>query len=183
MTTIRPLLAALAFAVPITVSPATAAPAIPPESVIDAALVVAECVFDHAEIEAEIAPLGGLDDGLILVDIPCWMAAYQAGSILIAFDPDAFDPDASERARLLRFPVPSADGFTDTPSLTFPDYDPETKRITSLHRGRGLGDCGSAGRWQWSAGSFVLESYWEKPDCDGELFDPFGEPQAWRVYP
>jgi len=178
MTTIRLLLAALALAASSAVTPASAAPATPPETVIDAALVEAECVFYYSDIETEIAPVGALDDGLMLVEIPCWMAAYQAGSILIAFD-----PDATENARLLRFPVPSADGFTDTPSLTFPEYDPETKRITSLHRGRGLGDCGSAGRWQWSAGSFVLESYWEKPDCDGELFDPFGEPEAWRVYP
>ena len=178
MTSFLPLIAALALAGPSLIAPASAAPAPPPETVIDAALAEAECLYGYADVRAQIEPPRALDDALMLLEIPCWMAAYQAGSILMAYD-----PDVPEEARLLRFPVPDADGLTDQPSLTFPDYDPETRQITSLHRSRGLGDCGTAGRWQWTGEAFTLESYWDKPDCDGELFDPFSAPEAWRVYP
>ena len=149
-----------------------------PAAVIEAALAEADCFWpteDGAIVSWPARPLG---DGLMLLEIPCWMAAYQTGSILMAYA-----PEAPEEARLLRFRVPDADGATDQLSLTFPDYDPETRQITSLHRARGPGDCGSAGRWQWRGEAFVLESYWDKPDCDGELFDPFSAAEAWRVYP
>ncbi|KPQ12634.1 MAG: Protein of unknown function (DUF1176) [Saliniramus fredricksonii] len=149
-----------------------------PAAVVAAALAEADCSWppeDGAVVSRPARPLG---EALMLLEIPCWQAAYQAGSILMAYD-----PEAPEEARLLRFPVPDGDGFTEKPSLTFPDYNPETRQITSLHRGRGLGDCGSAGRWQWTGEAFALQSYWEKPDCDGKLFAPFSAPEAWRVYP
>lgn len=149
-----------------------------PEAVIEAALAEADCFWPGEDTAIATALPQPLGDGLMLLEIPCWMAAYQAGSILMAYD-----PDAPEEARLLRFPVPDADGLTDQPSLTFPDYDPETRQLTSLHRARGPGDCGTAGRWQWTGEAFTLESYWDKPDCDGELFDPFSAPETWRVYP
>ncbi len=149
-----------------------------PAAVIAAALAEADCFWPTGNEAVVSWPARPLGDALMLLEIPCWQAAYQAGSILMAYA-----PNAPEEARLLRFPVPEGEGFTEKPSLTLPDYDPVTRQITSLHRARGPGDCGTAGRWQWTGEAFALESYWDKPDCDAEPFDPFNAPEAWQVYP
>lgn len=153
------------------------APAIS-DDIIRAAMDEADCWLSFDEGKDGILPAQPLAGKLWLLEVPCWRAAYQAGSIFLAVT--ANDADA---ARLLRFPVPDAGGFVHEASLTFPDYDPDGPRITSLHRARGLGDCGSAGRWIWSQDAFILEAYWQKDDCDGVLFDPFAEPERWRAYP
>lgn len=153
------------------------APILPGE-IIRTAMDEADCWLPFDEAEAYMQPARPLAGELWLLEVPCWRAAYQAGSIFLTVSAD--EPDA---ARLLRFRVPDIDGFAHEPSLTFPDYDPGGLRITSLHRARGLGDCGSAGSWIWSQDAFILEAYWHKDDCDGILFDPFDEPEHWQVYP
>ncbi|SMD07839.1 Protein of unknown function [Fulvimarina manganoxydans] len=60
-------------------------------------------------------------------------------------------------------------------------WDDRTKTLTAFFKGRGLGDCGSYDRWQWSEGAgpvggFVLLQSRSKPDCDG---DYAGGPEAW----
>lgn len=153
------------------------APAIPDE-IIRTAMDEADCWLPFDEAKEVMQPARPLAGELWLLEVLCWRAAYQAGSIFLTVSAD--EPDA---ARLLQFPVPHEGGFTQVASLTFPDYDPDGLRITSLHKTRGLGDCGSAGSWIWSGDDFALETYWHKDDCDGILFDPFNEPDRWRVYP
>jgi hypothetical protein len=156
-----------------------AATAMPlPDAVAMAALRTADCTLSHAEATKDLPPDRNLGDGLVLVEIPCWRAAYNFGSIFLAAD-----PAAPAKARLLRFRVWDGKTFEERHSLTFPDYDHAERRMTSMHKGRGLGDCGSAGSWRWDGREFLLEAHWLKDDCDGELFDPFGEPDRFRVYP
>src|SRR5262245_46467087 len=67
-----------------------------PFDTVQAAFKKAECSIELQDEErTEVEELGG---GLKLVEIYCWRAAYQAGSIFLAVDPKA--PD---KARLLRF--------------------------------------------------------------------------------
>lgn len=175
-------IAGLVFGLTISIAPlavsAGTAPDRIPDRVIATAMQEADCWLSLADVKTDLPPAQRLDDRFRLLEIPCWRAAYQAGSMFLAFE-----AEMPKTARLLRFPIPEADGFIAEASLTFPDFDPATRRLTSLHRARGLGDCGSAGRWIWIEDAFVLEHYWRKDDCDGTLFDPFNEPQRWRVYP
>lgn len=64
-------------------------------------------------------------------------------------------------------------------------WDDRTKSLTAFFKGRGLGDCGSYDRWQWSesagpVGGFVLSESRSKPDCDGDAGEgPEGWPADW----
>jgi len=49
-------------------------------------------------------------------------------------------------------------------------FDPETNTFSSFTKGRGLGDCGSAGNYSWDDEAQAVEmvEYRMKPECDGE---------------
>ena len=93
------------------------------------------------------------------------------------------DPDAPDKAQLVRFPIWSvAKKRLDwSYSLSNPDYDPATKKLGMGHKGRGMGDCGVTGQWKWTGKDFRLIGYWSKPNCDGNPFDD--DDRKWRVYP
>ena len=144
-----------------------------PFQLVEAAFKSAECTNELTdEPRTDVEDLNGR---LKLVEIYCWKAAYQSGSIFFAVD-----PAAPEKARLLRFQVWSKKGLVWTYSLTEPDYEPKTKKLSSFHKGRGVGDCGSMGTWKWLNGDFKLAGYWFKENCDGT---PFDNDKKWRVYP
>src|SRR5262245_19330261 len=80
---------------------------------IEAGWKQAECsveLKDEKERDGE-----DLGNGLKLVEVYCWRAAYQAGSILFAVDPKKPDD-----ARLLRFQTWNGKKFEPTFSLTDP---------------------------------------------------------------
>jgi hypothetical protein len=147
-----------------------------PKSVIEAGWKKAECTVDLKEVddEQEAQPLGGK---LKLVEVYCWRAAYQAGSIFFVVD-----PAAPEKAQLARFRTWETARKTLgwTYSLTSPDYDAASHKLSMAHKGRGVGDCGETGRWTWTGMEFRLTSYSSKPKCDGE---PFDDDKKWQVYP
>src|SRR5262245_584075 len=146
-----------------------------PFKVIQAAFKQAECTTElQDEDRSEVQELGG---GLKLVEIYCWRAAYQAGSIFLAVDPKA--PD---KARLLRFHLWSDETkrLVVGSTLSNPNLDEEKKMMSAGHKGRGVGDCGTAGEWKWTGRDFMLMRFWSKPDCDGQ---PFDDDRRWQVYP
>ena len=112
---------------------------------------------------------------MLIVEVYCWRAAYQAGSIFFAVDPKA--PDM---ARLLEFQELGGKRLIKGYSLTSPDYDEKRRTMASFHKGRGVGDCGSLGEWKWSGKEFRLTGFWRKPNCDGQ---PFENSRRWRVFP
>jgi Protein of unknown function (DUF1176) len=107
--------------------------------------------------------LGG---GQSLVEVRCWTAAYQSGSIFFVFR-----KGAAKQARLLRFQEPAKEGFTTSFSLSEAEFDEKTRIMRSFAKGRDAGDCGTIGEWKWAGSDFKLARYWSKPDCDGEPFD------------
>ncbi|MCW5680844.1 MAG: DUF1176 domain-containing protein [Xanthobacteraceae bacterium] len=146
-----------------------------PSDVVASARKQAECEVNDEE--KDIEPAGALGSGLVLVEVPCWRAAYNFGSILFAVDPK----DLS-KARLLRFRTLGAKRkLIDTYQLSSPGYDEKQKILNSFHKGRGLGDCGTSGEWRWDGKDFVLTRYWHKEDCDGQSFD--GDEARYQVYP
>ena len=76
---------ALAIAcLPWLAAPAYADPVKIPLSVLEAGWKQAKCDVELKDEEKEGDSLGG---GLLIVEIYCWRAAYQAGSIFFAADP------------------------------------------------------------------------------------------------
>ncbi len=170
------LLAAIVCVVVLSGVARAADPITIPFKVIEDGFKKAECTNDDLKDEerTEVEDLGG---GLRLVEIYCWRAAYQSGSIFFVVD-----PKAPEKARLVRFNVWSTKAKKLTPaySLSNPGYNAETKVLGMAHKGRGVGDCGEIGQWKWNGTDFVLTGYWDKPNCDGKEFD---EGRRWQVYP
>jgi hypothetical protein len=58
------------------------------------------------------------------------------------------------------------DGWSGTNQLFNSEFDPKTGALGAFYKGRGLGDCGSAGQWVWSGYSFKLIEFSAWPDCD-----------------
>jgi hypothetical protein len=143
-----------------------------PKSAIEPGWKAANC---DVELEDEDYEAENLGKGLKLVEVYCWRAAYQAGSIYFAVD-----PKAPEHARLLRFTIWDEKRLVQTLSLTSPTYDPRSRRLGMAHKGRGMGDCGSVGEWKWTGRDFRLLAYWNKDECDGK---PFDDNRKWLVYP
>jgi Protein of unknown function (DUF1176) len=124
--------------------------------------------------EAAEAPdsfdLGG---GQTLFIVKCWSAAYQFGQIV-------FVTGADGKARLLAFQDWDGKKFVPAKSLTQADFDPGTKTMSSFYKGRGIGDCGSIGHWQWTGTELKLKKYFYKAKCDGRSFA--GE-RRWQIFP
>jgi len=146
-----------------------------PFPTVQAAFKKGECSIElKDEPREEVQDLG---NGLKLVEIYCWRAAYQAGSIFLAVD-----PKAPANARLLQFHEWSdrKNALIVVTALSNPGFDPVTKVMSAGHKGRGVGDCGTAAEWKWTGRDFMLLRYWIKEKCDGE---PFDNDRKWQVYP
>lgn len=59
-------------------------------------------------------------------------------------------------------------GWTGTSFIINPDYDAENGILTAFYKGRGIGDCGSFARWQWTGQNFKMLEYAYKDECDAE---------------
>lgn len=116
-----------------------------------------------------------LDSNTQLKLIGCHAYAYNTDMIAyIGF---------GEEWTLLSVPVQSVDGaWGATHLLANARFDAKTLTLTTQHKGRGAGDCGSAAAYRLDMPSerFVLSKAWSKEDCDGEAFAPN---EANRIYP
>jgi hypothetical protein len=149
-----------------------------PKALVEDAFKKAECEVELDEAIKDLETTGELSGGLHLVEVPCWRAAYNFGSILFALD-----PAAPEKARLLSLQRPEKNKLASTYQLSAPDYNGKTKILGSFHKGRGVGDCGSSGEWRWNGKDFELKRYWNKDQCDGQVFDTETQSKRYLVYP
>jgi len=131
-----------------------------------------ECTvpIDEAAEAPESFDLGG---GQTLFIVKCWGAAYQFGQIV-------FVVDRAGTARLMTFQNWDGKKYSLVKSLTEADFNPESKTINSFYKGRGIGDCGTMGSWQWTGSEFKLKEYFSKTKCDGRSFA--GE-RRWQIFP
>jgi hypothetical protein len=112
-----------------------------------------------------------------LVQLSCYSGAYNFGSswFLVAAD---------GTVQALRFPIPASDGsgrMETTEDLVNAGFDASTGVLDSFSKGRGIGDCGSSGRWAWDGRSFQLMHYQLMNDCRGVSSDLW--PVLWRSAP
>ncbi len=108
--------------------------------------------------------VGQIEENWWLYLLPCTSGAYN-------FFYKAYEGNADYTAPLYFAEYDSFTGWRGTAFLTNPAFDENTKILTSYYLGRGLGDCGDRGMWQWGESGLVMLEYRYKGDCDAQ-----GEP-------
>ena len=146
-----------------------------PPDVVAAALAKAQCTIPAKR--ATVVGTERLSHRLELVELTCWRGAYNAGSILFAV------PDGRpEHARLLMVERWQDGRLQPSYSVSSPGYDRATRTLSSNHKARGSGDCGTIEEWQWTGWHFQLLNVWNKDRCDGEPFE-WESRDKWQVFP
>lgn len=116
-----------------------------------------------------------LGENTTLYVIPCFSGAYNFGSKVYVDTGYGYEQqyfaDYSSRY-----------GWMGTPFLVNVYYDPETKTLSTFNKGRGLGDCGSAGQWRWLDYAFRLETLNVKDECDHDFDQDAEMPEFPRVF-
>ncbi len=101
-----------------------------------------------------------LDAQSSLALIPCWAGAYNFGYT-------AYRLDRYGAEQLLFAAYSDEGGWSGTKYLVNPYFDERYNRLHDFFKGRGLGDCGSIGLWQWNGYDFSLLQYEYREECAG----------------
>lgn len=111
-------------------------------------------VLPHADevLQAEL-------DGAHVYFLPCTAGAYNFGYTAWSQRNGFFSP-------ILFAEYSDYVGWTGTEFIVNPDLDPVSGILTAFSKGRGIGDCGSFGRWQWTGYEFRMLEYAYKDECD-----------------
>lgn len=142
------------------------------------AMVERDCpVWDQAEgnpsFLAEQSFAADLGGGRTLWAIVCASGSYNADFALFIEDPskaaDRFDP-------LMFAAFVESIGWTGTDTLANVTYNPESRELKAFDKGRGAGDCGQVGLWEWVGAAFRMIEYRAKEECDG-----VGEPESFPI--
>ena len=132
-----------------------------PEALMAHRMTDTDCLPMDDIVTAADIEKGLIDNAYPIYFIPCWAGAYNFSWKAYV---ERFEGEYAEMA----FPEFSpTDGWTATSQLVNYSWDPETLRVSTYNKGRGLGDCGTSGLWQWSGFGFRLLEFRAKPDCDG----------------
>lgn len=122
-----------------------------------------------------------LSNAAVLYQIGCWQAAAQAGSMFYL----ATDGQVANARRLSFETLDAETGRLARPiqTLTEPSGLEEMSAATlsSVHKDRGAGDCGTAASWVWTARGFRLSAYATMPLCKGVARDDWIV--LWRTDP
>lgn len=106
-----------------------------------------------------------------ILQITCNMYAYQADFVFYAHQKS--DNDAEPNLERLSFDE-FVNGQRQTGErLIGANLDTETQQLTTLVKGRGVGDCGSTSTYQWEDDTFVLIEARAKETCDGDIEVPW----------
>jgi hypothetical protein len=146
-----------------------------PRPIVEAALKKANCTLPARE--AEIVGTEWLSPRLEIVEVTCWRAPYNAGSILFAV-PESRPQDA----QLLTVESWQDGHIQRSYSVSSPGYDAKTRTLSSTHKARGAGDCGTIQEMKWTGWHFRLLHAWSKDNCDGEPFE-WDSRDRWQVFP
>lgn len=119
-----------------------------------------DCSLEPMRREVNVAPL---TDSKALLLVSCETSAYNV--IYLAFEVTRSAPFV---ARGIRLKLPfSPPGHSERQLELFnAEYDAKNGQLMTFYKGRGLGDCGSASRWQFDGLRFVLAEYTEESTCD-----------------
>ena len=131
---------------------------------------------ERSQIE-EVNPLGG---GQFLYQFTC-PDSSGAYNFLNVFLIGPAGNVAALRPAVFRRPAALGNADSEAPSagLINPSFDPQTMTLTSFNKGRGYGDCGTAGEWVWDGKSFQLALERAMGDCRRIPMDDW--PVTWRA--
>lgn len=101
--------------------------------------------------------------------IPCTSGAYNFAYKVYHGDGTYYDP-------IYFAEFDELSGWTGTQFLINPEFDRNTKTLTSFNKGRGIGDCGATGKWVWRDYRFIMLEYRVKYACDAQ-----GEPGVFPL--
>ena len=130
----------------------------------DAAILKRHKQFPGCEEGRPVETTAKLGEDKTLYVIVCEVFAYNATFALYV----ASKGDAANAERL-SFAEPSKElGWSGTTTLYNVTFDAAARTLKALYKGRGVGDCGTAGVWRWTAAGFKLIEYRAKPGCNGK---------------
>ncbi|QHM74636.1 hypothetical protein C7M52_00572 [Mixta theicola] len=119
-----------------------------------------ECSLDPMRREVRVAPL---TDTRALLLVSCEMGAYNV--IDLAFEVTRSQPWVA-RGLTLTLPFIPPQRSEKQLEIINAEYDAATGQLYTFAKGRGLGDCGNASRWQFNGQEFALAEYAEESTCD-----------------
>ncbi len=147
----------------------------PPQGVIDRALDDPDCFLPETFNALEMWDGTTLDANTRVHIVPCQVAAYNVVSKIIIERRD--DEGTSSTFDLQSFADYSSHyGWTASDTLTNAFILPETGHLAHFHKGRGIGDCGTTGSWEWTGYVFAMIEYRVHEACDQSLM-----PDAWPI--
>jgi len=146
-----------------------------PRPIVAAALKKAHCTLPLRE--AEVIGTERLSSRLEIVEVSCWRADENAGSILFAV-PESRPQDA----QLLTVEKWQDGQIRRSYSVASPAYDAKTRTLSSTYKAREAGDCGTIQEMKWTGWHFRLLNAWSKVNCDGEPFE-WDSRDKWQVFP
>lgn len=118
------------------------------------------CSLDSQRREVRVSPL---TDQKALLLISCEMGAYNV--IDLAFEVSRTVPYVA-KGLSLTLPFTPPNRSEKQLELINAEYDVDNSTLLTFSKGRGLGDCGVATRWQYNGREFVLAEYAEEQTCD-----------------
>lgn len=113
-----------------------------------------ECVADWGDMEMDTT-VDRLSPGVLLWGVSCTRGAYNFGT--------RYWLSAEDGTKVRPAAIPTADGDL----LINSGYDPASRSLTEFSKGRGIGDCGSAGDWVWDGQKFQQANSWLMSFCVG----------------
>jgi hypothetical protein len=125
--------------------------------------------FDILDWSFYAYPLG---EGQTLYLLPCTGGAYNRFYSVYLGDGAGY--------QRLDFATPTySAGWQAEPGIWLESFDPQTLELRSSNLGRGMGDCGMRGRWQWNGSRFVMLDYTLQAACDASV-EPGDFPLVYR---
>lgn len=113
-----------------------------------------ECVDDWGDMKMDTT-VDRLAPGVLLWGVSCSRGAYNFSNRYW------FSAEDGTNVR------PAALPGTDGDLLVNSGYDPASRSLSEFSKGRGIGDCGSAGTWVWDGKQFQQANAWIMPYCVG----------------
>jgi len=168
-------LGAMLLAVSLSASVAESDKLVLPRPIMEHGLKKAHCTLPADQ--AKIIGTERLSPRLEVAEVTCWQAAYIAGIILFAV-PEGRPQDA----QLLTVERWQDGRIQRSYSVSSPGFDAKTRTLSSTHKARGAGDCGTIQEMKWTGWHFRLLNVWSKDNCDGEPFE-WDSRDKWQVFP
>lgn len=146
-----------------------------PRPVLEAGLKKAQCSI--APRRARVVGTEMLSHYLRIVEVGCWQAGANDGSILFAVPVD--QPQLSQLITVDRWDNGKVvHGY----SVASPGYEAKTRTLSTTFKASASGDCGTIQEMKWTGWHFELLNVWRKDTCDGVPFE-WDSRERWQVFP